>query len=152
MTEETETVSAKKSAATPEPEYDEYSVVTVLHGWGRVRTNERKWLDGIEFNGGVARHVPYLTAKRWQAIPQMGTHIYILPDDATDIDFARKTNIQPLSMPKMAAMLASMDLAKLVEELGPTKAAELIEQMRALVGDKAVKTQSGDWRSRTSTK
>lgn len=130
-----------------EPEYDEFSVVTVLHGWGRVRSTEKKWLDGIEFNGGVARHVPYPKAKLWKAIPQMGAHIHILPDDATELDYARVTNIQPLSTPRMAAMLASMNLNDLVQELGVTRTAELIEQMKTLVDGKATRGQDGRWRN-----
>ena len=59
-------MSTTKQAPAPEVTFDDNDPVTVLHGWGRVRPGEKHFVDKVLFEDGVARNVPYITAKHWQ--------------------------------------------------------------------------------------
>lgn len=114
--------------------YDDYeepkalvNYVTVLHGYGRMRPNQKHCIDNVEFTGGIARDVPEDTARAWKAIPAF--KIQILPNDATEVDFARKVGIKPMNPTKLAALLGASDVDQLVAALGQQKTNELIDAL-----------------------
>lgn len=140
-----ETTTTEKGTDA-KPQFDSESIVTVLHGWARVGPKEVHWIDNTKFEAGVARHVPYDTAKAWKKLPRMGQAIIILPDDANEGDFARATGIQPMSTPKFAAMLSAIDLDKLAGELGPERTQEIADKLLAYTNGKIVKDSQGKFR------
>jgi hypothetical protein len=114
-----------------EPKYDpeDLKMCTVLYGYGKVGAHERVWVGGSngttwEFIGGVCRNVPWSVAKHWQhntrpdGMPVLGfIDCVILPNDATEADFAREIGLPPKSIEETAAIIAATDLTKLVDAL-----------------------------------
>lgn len=132
--------------------FEDEDLVTVLHGWTRVRPGEKHYVDKILFEGGVARNVPYRIARHWQKGTRpdgKSEQIYgrvviqaILPNqvetgekdkdgkpvfrEVSDADFAKATGITPRPMSEFAAMLAGVDLDEVVKHLGVEKVKALI--------------------------
>jgi|GEM_PF-3392672 len=104
--------------------------VTVLYGYGKVDAKNRFWLDNTTFIGGVAKHVPYGTAREWKKLP-IGRSIHILPDDADEASYAKAAGIQPMAPAKLAAMIEASDVDAIFEALGPERARKLMQAMQA---------------------
>lgn len=109
----------------------------VLHGYGRVATTERHFIDGYEFTGGVGRNIPRAIAQQWKkGVDRNGkpavSRVFpqaILPNDATSVQFAEAAGINPMPASELAAMISATNAADLVAALGVTKATELAEQL-----------------------
>jgi|SRR5579859_618547 len=119
--------------------FSDEDVVTVLHGWGVVRHNDRHYIDNILFEGGVARNVPYTIAKHWKAgtrpdgKPAIGrVKVHLLPNDANEVEFARATGIQPMKTNELAAMILATDKQELLKSLGPQRMLELSQELSKL--------------------
>lgn len=123
--------------------YSNDDVVTVLHGWGKVSVKDVHWIDTVRFEGGVARNVPFELARKWRKIPGMSKGIHILPSDATESEFMKKTGIQPMAPSKFAAMLGAYDLDKLAAELGPERVQEIADKLGAIAQGKVVRDSQG---------
>ena len=119
--------------------FEDDDPVTVLHGWGRVRPGEKHYIDKVLFQNGIARNVPYRVAKHWlkgtrpdgknELICGKVTLQAVLPNDATEADFAKATGITPMPAENFAAMLAGVDLDELVRAMGVTKVKALIDSL-----------------------
>lgn len=142
-TELTVTATETKKAE----EFDEFDVVTVAHGYGRVPSSEVRLMDKIEFKGGIARHVPYAIARKWKGVPYLGKSIVILHDDANEAEIARACNIQPMAMPKFAAMLSAMNIDEVAVELGPERAREIGQRLLDFATPRVTKDAQGRFRS-----
>lgn len=143
--------NAPEFTVTTETE-DENSTVTVLHGYGRVSPNEKHWIDNTLFVGGVARSVPRAIAESWKKVSVLGKAIRILPEDASEAEFARASGIQPMATPKFAAMLRAIDIEKVGAELDPVTAREIGEALIKQAEGKVVRDSQGKWRSKTQGK
>lgn len=128
-------------------EFDENDVVTVAHGYGRVPSSEVRLMDKVEFKGGIARHVPYEVARRWKGVPYLGKSIVILHDDATEAEIAKACNIQPMAMPKFAAMLSALNIDEVAQELGPERAREIGQRLLDFATPRVTKDAQGRFRS-----
>lgn len=119
----------------PKEVFADDDLVTVLHGWGRLRPGEKHYVDKILFEDGIARNVPYHQAKLWQKSTRSDgkreqvygkVDIHVLANMATESDFCRATGITPMPSEKFAAMLTGVDLDEVVKHLG-------IEKVKALI-------------------
>ncbi|MGZ6373319.1 MAG: hypothetical protein ACXWPI_01200 [Ktedonobacterales bacterium] len=138
-------ISETEKAKTEE--FDDNSVVTVAHGYGRVPSSEVRLMDKVEFRGGVARHVPYAIAKKWKSVPYLGKSIVILNEDATEAEIAKACNIQPMALPKFAAMFSAMNIDEIAAELGPLRAREIGLRLLDLANPRVTKDAQGKFRS-----
>lgn len=107
----------------------------VLHGYGRVAPDEVHYIDDYKFIGGVGRNIPRSIATQWKrgvnkdgkpAVSRVFPQA-ILPSDATEVDFAQATGINPMEPAQLAAMISATDAQSLVEALGMQKALELAD-------------------------
>jgi hypothetical protein len=109
----------------------------VLHGYGRLATDDVHYIDNYKFVGGVGRNIPRSVANAWKkGIRPDGkpavSRVYpqaILPSDASDVDFASACGIAPMEPARLAAMIDATDAATLVQALGRSKAVALAEQL-----------------------
>jgi hypothetical protein len=109
----------------------------VLHGYGRVAATEQHYIDDYKFIGGVGRNIPRSIANAWKkGVTRDGkpavSRVFpqaILPSDATEVDFATASGINPMDPAKLAAMITATDAEVLVQALGLSKAMELAEQL-----------------------
>lgn len=145
-----DTVTPETEKAKTE-EYGEDSVVTVAHGYGRVPSTEVRLMDKIEFRGGVARHVPYVIARKWKGVPFLGKNIVILPEDASEAEIARACNIQPMALPKFAAMFSAMNIDDIAAELGAERAREIGQRLLDYAAPRVTKDAQGKFRSNRPT-
>lgn len=113
--------------AVPLPEAGPVDLVTVLHGYGRVSGRKVNYLENYAFTGGVCRNIPRKKADEWRNLP--GFKIIILPNEATDADYAKAAGIRPVGANRLAAFIAAADKDALITALGPAKAHELIEEL-----------------------
>ena len=118
---------------------DNVEACTVLYGYGVDAPDKRNHVDNYTFIGGVCRNVPrtvaraWKTGKRWQDGKPAISRIYlqaILPNDATEVDFAKATGVQPMDPARLAAMIGATDAAALVKALGAKQAAAFMEEIR----------------------
>jgi len=114
----------------------------VLHGYGRVGSKEIHYIDDYKFVGGVGYNVPRAVATCWKkgirhdgkpAVSRVFPQA-ILPADATAVDFAAVTGIEPMPAPELAAMINATDAQALVNALGAQKASQLIEDLKKSLG------------------
>lgn len=107
----------------------------VLHGYGRVAPDEVHYIDDYKFTGGVGRAIPRSVATQWKkGVTRDGkpavSRVFpqaILASDATEVDFAAASGINPMEPAKLAAMISATDAQSLVEALGMQKALELAD-------------------------
>lgn len=118
--------------------FKEGDEVIVLYGYGKVHPASKQYVDNILFEGGVARHVPYSKALQWkQGKTAEGkpstSRVYIqaiLPDTASETDFAREVGLGPqLEGAKMAALLNSLSPEEVLQALGPAKARDFVARL-----------------------
>lgn len=103
--------------------------VQVLHGYGRVRSTERHFIDEFEFVGGVCKKVPLKRAETWKAIP--GFRIQILRDlDAGPAEYGKAAGVRPMDPRKLAAVLGASDINDLVNALGQDRTEQLLRALR----------------------
>ena len=115
-------------------------LVTVLHGYGRARAGEKKWVDGTLFTGGVARNVPWSVAKHWVkgTRPDGGTPagkviVEILPNDASLEDYEVKVYGNKPTPERVSAYLKAIDPDELFAALGNDESWSLMEDLRKRV-------------------
>jgi hypothetical protein len=110
----------------------------VLHGYGRVASTEIHYIDDYKFIGGVGYNIPRAVANCWKkgirpdgkpAISRVFPQA-ILPADATSVDFAAVTGIDPMPASELAAMINATDAQSLVNALGAQKTAQLIDELK----------------------
>jgi hypothetical protein len=92
--------------------------------------------------GGVARDVPYSTARHWKngtrpdgkpVVSRVNIQA-ILPNNSTEVDFARVTGVRAVIEPnKMAAFLTGLDAHEVLSALGPQRAKELAERLSTII-------------------
>lgn len=111
---------------------------TVLHGYGIVAPDHRQWVDDYLFIGGVGKNIPrnvadaWAKGKRWQDNKPALSRVYIqaiLPADASVVDYAEATGVQPMPAAQLAAMIRATDAKALVGALGKKQAVQLAEQL-----------------------
>jgi hypothetical protein len=110
---------------------------TVLHGYGRVSPQERHYIDDYLFVGGVGRNIPRSVAIQWKkGVDRNGkpsaSRVFpqaILGVDATEVDFAAATGINPMPAGELAAMISATNASDLVAALGIAKATQLAEEL-----------------------
>lgn len=152
---ENATVEREKAHAKPEAkaaeaslarEYTDADLVTVLHGWGRVASNDRHYVDRVLFLGGVATNVPYSIARHWlngtrpDGKPTEGkVKVQLLHNEATEADYIRATGIQPMEAAKLAALLTGADLDAIFAALGSEKALQISDGLRSRIAGKPAK-------------
>jgi hypothetical protein len=146
MTTATEQTTTKTS-------FQDEDRVTVLHGWGQDRPEQKHYVDKTLFTGGVARDVPYAIAKHWQSgtradgkIEQIvgKVHVHILPKDATEADFVKTTGVKPVAIKQFALQLAGVDLDSLISEIGIERARKLVEGLEQRLDTKEKATRQED--------
>lgn len=115
----------------------------VLHGYGIEDPEKVTFVDDYRFVGGVGRDIPrsiaqaWKTGKRWQDGKPAASRIYpqaILPNDATDVDFASATGVTPMEPAKLAAMIGATDAELLVGAMGRQQAIMLAEKLMKQAG------------------
>lgn len=124
-------------------------LVTVLFGYGKVPVGKVTYVDRVKFTDGVARNVPLEVAENWKN----GTHsetkqpyategskqsygrldVIILPQDATEADFAKATGIKPMVASKFAALLKAYPVTEIVEALGEERSLQLANELRKAI-------------------
>lgn len=121
----------------PPTAYADDDRVTVLYGYGQFKPRQTHYVDNYTFTGGVCRHVPYAVAKRWQrGVRENGTPSYnrlpvtIVPDSATETDFARVNGLGNLEPEKLGAILHALDLDLLCSTLGNRGVSQLIGDLQ----------------------
>lgn len=123
-------------------EIDEDEVYCVLHGWGRVAPNAFHYVDETRFQDGVAYNVPGLTVKRWMTGrrkngEEAASRVYlqaVLPNTASEADFARVTGIELMPAQRLATMIKASDLNAILAALGPKDAAAIAYKLLELSG------------------
>lgn len=137
LTTEVKPASNEKQQEEKQPEIPEDGLCIVLYGYGRVAPTYRCFVDEYQFVGGVGRNIPYQVAKHWKKgtradgkPPLSRVKIQaILPEDATEADFAKATGVSPMAPEKLAAMIGVTDAALLVKAMGRKRAIELAEEL-----------------------
>jgi len=113
--------------------------VTVLHGYGRVSPADRAKKLGAskklyDSAGGVVRHVLREDAEHW--VELFGSqYLKILPDDATEADYAQATGIVPMELHDLTAMIEAVDLGNLVSAWGTPRALRFAEKLTRYIAD-----------------
>lgn len=111
---------------------------TVLYGYGIDAPTQVKYVDDYTFVGGICRNVPRNVAKawakgvRWQDEKPAISRIYpqaILPNDATEVDFAKATGVTLMPPAQLAAMISATDAQALVAAMGRQQAVSFAEQI-----------------------
>lgn len=123
---------------SPDADIDSSDLCTVLHGYGIVAPDHRQWVDDYLFIGGVGKNIPrnvadaWAKGKRWQDNKPALSRVYIqaiLPSDASVVDYAEATGVQPMPASQLAAMIRATDAKALVGALGKKQAVALAEQL-----------------------
>lgn len=114
----------------------------VLHGYGRLAPTAVHYIDNYKFVGGVGRNIPRSVATAWKkgvrtdgkpAVSRVFPQA-ILPADATEVDFAAATGINPVEPAELAALINATDAQALIAALGRQKAAALIDDLKDNLG------------------
>lgn len=123
---------------------DRSDLRTVLYGYGRVAPEQVVWVDNYKFTGGVCRNVPKQQAEAWRKGVRLDgkpaiSRVFIqgvVANDASEVEFAHSTGIQPMEPIKLAAMIKATDARLLTEALGKTGAVALAESlMHSVAGE-----------------
>lgn len=163
----TATDKAEEKTSAPMGERDALDVsdltdsdaCTVLYNYGVVAADAKQFLGGdnglVTFTGGVAREVPFRTARLWRdgkrivvnpvdqserLEPVRGApKVYILRRTATEADYLRATNpdaaaSDPASPARVAANLRAMSPEKIIKTLGAENARLLVEALAESLG------------------
>ena len=101
-------VKSPETPSTPvSPAFEDAEPVTVLYGYGKVAADHKCYIDNTLFVGGVARNVPYSTARHWKngtrpdgkpVVSRVNLQA-ILPNHSTEVDFARVTGVRAIIEP-----------------------------------------------------
>lgn len=131
-------VKPEQPAQKKEHEFQDGDLVVVLHGYGRVSPTHKQYVDTVAFEGGIARNVPWTVAQHWKSGTRPDgkpvssrVHIQaILPNNATEEDFARATGIKAgVTNEHMSALLGGLTPEKIAALLGPEKTRELATRL-----------------------
>jgi hypothetical protein len=155
--------SATRATTTPSTvqvigDYKDGDLVTVLYRFGdvptsiitRVKGKEiiqpfKHYLGNVEFEGGVARDVPWSTAKHWVA----GTrtvetedgrvlvkksyfrvnNLYVVPNDSTPAEWSKYAKIH-VDDAKLASIMGAADAQQIMQVLGVDGTARLIAELQ----------------------
>jgi hypothetical protein len=137
----TVTVAEKPKAV----EYDDDDLVTVIHRqWHNfdprthqpyIRDDQETYLDRITFVGGVARNVPYATAKAWVKLGLI-SNLHIFPNNAQADDFAKATGRDTLAPQNLASAVATLSPEKATAILGEEAAKEFAKSLLRLISSR----------------
>lgn len=129
MNQDAPATTAKASVASANKPFNiddltDADIVTVLFGYGRVKSFQKSYIDNTTFTGGVAR-VPWGVAKFWvkgtrpDGMPVVGrVKVTVLPEEATEADYIKATGIRPMPAPELAAHLIASDPDTILDSLG----------------------------------
>lgn len=141
----TKTADEKTTSEKAETfEYNDNDLVTVLYRYGDVPADYKQLLGSIRFVGGVAQGVPGHVARQLQngtrtVVKEDGgeitrrayfkaNNLYVLPDNASAVDYARYAKIK-VDNNKVAALLGAADIAEIAKLLGEQGTNELISKL-----------------------
>ena len=134
----------RNTTVTEKFDYSDTDLVTVLYRYGDVPADYKQLLGALRFVGGVAKDVPGHVARQLEngtrtVILEDGREItrrahfkannlYVLPNNATPVDYARYAKIK-VDNNKVAALLGAADIEQITRLLGTKGTNELIEKL-----------------------